>query len=186
MRSYGIALLSAMVAALLASAAARPRAPRPRARATSIFATTRTGACSRGTEGAAGQRLLRPDQVHPPERVRLRSGSPSAPSCASGSRSGTNFDFGAPPGEGHDDTFLLSRLLFHADLHLTPWLRDLRAGQERLRHRPRPPGRQPQERRRPARPPERLPRPDARRSRRRPASCCAAAARRCPSARSAW
>jgi hypothetical protein len=34
-----------------------------------------------------------------------------------------NFGFGAPPGEGHDDTFLLSRLLFHADLHLTSWLR---------------------------------------------------------------
>jgi len=34
-----------------------------------------------------------------------------------------DFGFGGPPGESHDDTYLLSRYLFHADLHLTPWLR---------------------------------------------------------------
>jgi hypothetical protein len=33
------------------------------------------------------------------------------------------FGFGGPPGQGHDDTYLLQRALFHADLHLTPWLR---------------------------------------------------------------
>ncbi len=34
-----------------------------------------------------------------------------------------NFGFGGPPGESHDDSFLLSRFLFHTDLHPTPWLR---------------------------------------------------------------
>jgi len=34
-----------------------------------------------------------------------------------------DFGFGGPPGESHDDTYLLSRVLFHADLHLTAWLR---------------------------------------------------------------
>jgi len=34
-----------------------------------------------------------------------------------------DFNFGAPPGESHDDTFLLTRILVHTDLHVTPWLR---------------------------------------------------------------
>jgi hypothetical protein len=34
-----------------------------------------------------------------------------------------DFNFGDPAGIGHDDAFLLTRLLFHADLHVTPWLR---------------------------------------------------------------
>ena len=34
-----------------------------------------------------------------------------------------DFNFGAPPGEGHDDTFLLTRILFHADVHLTEYVR---------------------------------------------------------------
>src|SRR5262245_14018815 len=29
-----------------------------------------------------------------------------------------NFNFGAPPSERHDDTFLLTRTLFHGDLHV--------------------------------------------------------------------
>ncbi len=33
------------------------------------------------------------------------------------------YGFGGPPGQGHDDTFLLTRLLVHTDLHVTPWLR---------------------------------------------------------------
>jgi hypothetical protein len=34
-----------------------------------------------------------------------------------------DFNFGDPAGIGHDDAFLLTRVLFHADLHVTPWLR---------------------------------------------------------------
>ncbi len=43
-----------------------------------------------------------------------------------------NFGFGGPPGESHDDTFLLTRLLVHTDLHLSPWLRVFVQGKSSL------------------------------------------------------
>ena len=43
-----------------------------------------------------------------------------------------DFGFGSPTGVNHDDTYLLSRFLFHADLHVTPWLRVFAQGKSSL------------------------------------------------------
>jgi hypothetical protein len=43
-----------------------------------------------------------------------------------------DFRFGDPPGADPDDVFLLSRLLVHGDLHVTPWLRVFAQGKSAL------------------------------------------------------
>lgn len=121
MRSYGIALLSAMVAALLASAA-RAEGPAPTRPRYLDLRYDENWSVLAGDGAAQSEDFFDPVKYIPltesgaywlsfgaqfRERVELWE----------------DFNFRAPPGEEHDDAFLLTRLLFHADLHLTPYLR---------------------------------------------------------------
>ncbi|MFI5217447.1 MAG: alginate export family protein [Candidatus Limnocylindria bacterium] len=121
MRAYGIALLPAMLGALLASAAQAGDAAPSRPRYADLRYQENWSVLA-GQAGAPGGDFFDPVKYIPlddsgaywlsfgaqlRERVELWE----------------NFGFGAPPGQGHDDAFLLSRLYFHSDLHLTPWVR---------------------------------------------------------------
>ena len=105
--------------------------------------------------------------------------------CASGWSTSINSS-SARRSPTQSDAYLLSRIMFSVDLHVTPVLPHLRRGEERAVHGPRSPGGKQQRVRRHDRSPERLRgRHDSPR-RQAPASRCAAADRSCSSAPSVW
>jgi hypothetical protein len=121
MRSYRIALGLAMGALLLAPAArAEEGAPtRPRYQ---DLRQDENWSVLRGASGAAAR-----DFFDPVKYIPLTGSGSAWLSFGAQLRERiefwNNFGFGAPVGQGHDDVFLLSRVLFHADLHATEWLR---------------------------------------------------------------
>jgi hypothetical protein len=121
MRAYGIAVLSAMVAALPAPPARAEDAAPTRPRYLDLRYDENWSVLAEGDDQAAR------DFFDPVKYIPLDESGSFWLSFGAQLRERVelwdDFNFGGPPGEGHDDAFLLTRLLFHADLHLTPYLR---------------------------------------------------------------
>jgi len=121
MRAYGIALLPAVAGTLLASVAHAGDAAPSRPRYADLRYDENWSVLAGRADAPGG------DFFDPVKYIPLDPSGSFWLSFGAQLRERVelweNFGFGAPPGEGHDDTFLLSRLLFHADLHVTPWLR---------------------------------------------------------------
>jgi hypothetical protein len=121
MRSYGIALLPAMAAMLTASAALAEGPPPARPRYLDLRYDENWSVLAQEEDAQAR------DFFDPIKYIPLSESGAYWLSFGAQLRERVelwnNFNFGTPVGEGHDDAFLLTRLLFHADLHLTEHVR---------------------------------------------------------------
>jgi hypothetical protein len=121
MGAYGIKLSAAMVAVLAASTALADGAPPARPKYLDLRYEENWSVLAEQDSGAAH------DFFDPIKYVPLDESGAYWLSFGAQLRERVelwdDFNFGAPVGEGHDDAFLLTRLLFHTDVHLTEYVR---------------------------------------------------------------